>query len=103
MLFVHPFLSPQKTDVSPLRPGDNKSLTGGVECGKYGRSSYCLIPCGQRSTGTAVQEEARWHRLSVIIRLLRCIMLQQTCNNPNNTYFQIYICVLDVSGAALHL
>lgn len=90
---------------SPLRRDDNKSLTDGVECGKYARSSYCLIPRGQRSTGTAVQEEARWHRLSVIIRLrlLQCIMLQQACNNPNNIYFQIYICVLDVSGAGLHL
>lgn len=90
---------------SPLRRDDNKSLTDGVECGKYACSSYCSIPRGQRSTGTAVQEEARWHRLSVIIqlRLLRCIMLQQTCKDPNNTYFQIYVCILDVSGAALHL
>lgn len=88
---------------SPLRRDDTKSLTDGVECGKYAGASYCLIPRGPRSTGTAVQEEARWHRLSVIIRLslLHCVTFQQTCNNPNNTYFQIYVCVPDVSGAAL--
>lgn len=29
---------------SPLRRDDNKSLTGGVECGKYAGSSYCFNP-----------------------------------------------------------